>query len=173
MKFSFAITTLAVLTGSVLSEPCAFKQMDRIYYKDDKCTKIDYAFTKMIEDKYDTIKHATEKCGCNRGTGRCHSSTCTSNAVTFLSYAWSDKECQGEHEVNWQVEFNKCKDKMILHNKAAAGYVDPGFDTDSFKSVEESRMERFKFVISHIWNKIEESLTNSNDYDVELDTDFL
>ena len=58
---------------------------------------------------------------------------------------------------------------MILHNKAAAGYVNPGFDTDAFNSVEETRIERLRFIFNHLWNKIVDGLTNTNDYDIDVE----
>jgi len=102
--------------------------MKRIIYHDDACTEINYEATKQVDDKYYPISYATEKCGCNAATGKCHTAACQANDVTFYGYDLDDKTCQGKGDIFWNFPFNQCKDKMILHNKAAPGYKDPHFD---------------------------------------------
>lgn len=106
---------------------CSFHEMDRVFYKDDDCTEIDYEMTKKIDDFYYPISYATETCGCSSATGKCHTSQCSTDAVTFWAYDIKDNQCKGKGEFHWYAPFNKCikNKKMILHNKAAPGYKAP------------------------------------------------
>jgi hypothetical protein len=69
---------------------CAFKEMQRVFYKDDACTEIDYDLTKKIDDYYYPISYATEHCGCSAATGKCHTSACSAHSVTFRAYDITD-----------------------------------------------------------------------------------
>jgi hypothetical protein len=108
-------------------EGCQFKQMARVLYKDEKCQEIDFKLTKEMDQKYYPISYATEACGCNAATGKCHTSTCTENAVTFSAYDFEDKQCRGQGQDFWKAWFNRCVGRMIVHNRAAPGFKDPGY----------------------------------------------
>jgi len=61
-----------------------------------------------MDKKYYPISFATEACGCNAATGKCHTSTCTAESVTFKAFDSNDQTCKGEGHDFWKAWFNKC-----------------------------------------------------------------